>query len=313
MPNAAAKKPRLEDDQELAESAHRQRVLIREKMKEHCQSSIDLPFEGVIPPADFVKRFSEPAFDVKLPFPLVNEIYPDRFKINLEDADRKWSYVGREKFTTLVDEFECLRKDGSKTRLIVYGTRGYGKSHLLAALVCLLAAGKTHVVYVPDCRSLMKRQVRYMKAAMLFAWADDTSKQQAILALDSLEAMAGFLEKQSKTSDIVFVIDQLNALETEEDDDQDTTHEKSKLRQWLNGLLSLKKKGILSTSANNHKILGGSNRQDDYKIMYTYGGLTKVSNSSNLFINRDDSDYDLERIGVLVGAERGGTSKRREV
>ena len=127
--------------------------------------------------------------------------------------------MGREKFRTLVHEVECLYKDNSKTRLIVYGTRGYGKSHLLAALVCLLAAGKTHVVYVPDCRELMKRQVRYMKAAMLFAWAGDTSKQQAILMLDDLKAMDEFLEEQSAILNVVFVIDQLNALEIEKDDD----------------------------------------------------------------------------------------------
>jgi hypothetical protein len=49
--------------------------------------------------------------------------------------------------------------------------------------------------------------------------------------------------------------------------------------------------------------------------MYAYRGLTKVSNrSSNLFINRDGSNYNLERIGVLVEAERkGGISRRREV
>jgi hypothetical protein len=223
--------------------------------------------------------------------------------------------VGREKFTTLVDEFKYFYNDVSRTHLIVYGTRGYGKSHLLAALVCLLAAGKTHVVYIPDCRELMKGQVKYMKAAMLFAWADDTSKQQAILMLDDLKAMDEFLEEQSAISNVVFVTDQLNALETEKDDSQKTINVKSELQQWLDGLLSPRIKGILSSSANNHKILGRSNRQDSYNIMYAYGGLTKVSNrSSNLFVNRDGSDYGLERIGVLVGAERkGGTSRRREV
>ena len=306
---------RRERDQQLAESARQQRELIRQKIKELCQPPVDLPFEGVIPPPNFVKQFSEPAFDAKLPFPFVIEAYPDRFNISPEDAERNWQYVGREKFTTLVDEFECFYKDGSKTRLIVYGTRGYGKSHLLAAIVCLLAAGKTHVVYVPDCRELVKRQVKYMKAAMLFAWADDTSKQQAILTLDGLDAMDGFLEVQSAISNVVFVIDQLNALETEKDDDKDTVSVKSRLHQWLDGSLSPRTKGILSSSANNHKILGRLDRQDNYKMMYAYGGLTKVSDrSSNLFINRDGSDSDLERIGVLVGAERkGGTSSRQEV
>ena len=315
MSDSASKKPRLEIDQQLAESARQQRELIRQKIKELCRLPVDLPFEGVIPPPNFVKQFSEPAFSAKLPFPFVIETCPYRFNISPEDAERNWLYVGREKFTTLVDEFKYFYNDVSRTHLIVYGTRGYGKSHLLAALVCLLAAGKTHVVYIPDCRELMKGQVKYMKAAMLFAWADDTSKQQAILMLDDLKAMDEFLEEQSAISNVVFVTDQLNALETEKDDSQKTINVKSELQQWLDGLLSPRIKGILSSSANNHKILGRSNRQDSYNIMYAYGGLTKVSNrSSNLFVNRDGSDYGLERIGVLVGAERkGGTSRRREV
>ena len=58
--------------------------------------------------------------------------------------------MGREKFTTLIDKFEYLYKDDSKTYLIVYGTRGYRKSYLLATLVCLLAAGKTYIIYIPN-------------------------------------------------------------------------------------------------------------------------------------------------------------------
>ena len=60
---------------------------------------------------------------------------------------------------------------------------------------------------------------------------------------------------------------------------------KSELRRWLDGLLSPRRKGILSLLANNYRILGRLNRQDNYKIMYAYGGLTKVSDrSSNLFV-----------------------------
>ena len=84
-----------------------------------------------------------------------------------------WRYVGRTKFKQLVQNFDEVRCDEHYTSLWLYGTQGYGKSHLLAALVCYLAAQDERVVYIPDCRSLLDDPVEYVKTAMLFAWADD--------------------------------------------------------------------------------------------------------------------------------------------
>ena len=77
--------------------------------------------------------------------------------------------MGRDRFSELVDRFEHIQKDPSHSSLIVYGTRGYGKSHLLAALVCCLAATAAKVIYIPDCRELMKDPVSYVIAAMSHA------------------------------------------------------------------------------------------------------------------------------------------------
>jgi hypothetical protein len=167
--DSASKKPRLKSDQQLAKSARRQRELIRQKIKELCQLSVDLPFEGVIPPPNLVKQFSKPAFSARLPFPFIIKAYLDRFNISPKDTKRNWLYMGREKFIILVDEFKYLYKDNSKTYLIVYRTRGYRKSYLLATLIYLLVAGKTYVIYIPNYWELIKRQVRYIKAIMLFA------------------------------------------------------------------------------------------------------------------------------------------------
>src|SRR5690349_12609806 len=127
--------------------------------------------------------------------------------------------MGREKFMELVNEFRGVCDDCRLTDLTVYGTTGYGKSHLLAAHVCLLAAGETKVVYVPDCRAFVRNPVWYMRVAMLFAWADDLSEQRTISTLDSLDSMAQFLELRSG---VVFVIDHLSALEKEKYDNNYT-------------------------------------------------------------------------------------------
>ena len=78
-----------------------------------------------------------------LPFPFPGEgKLTDRFTILDDDS---WSYMGREYFTTLLNKVTKLM--GSATREIsLYGTIGFGKSHLLAALVCYLTvAGKRSI------------------------------------------------------------------------------------------------------------------------------------------------------------------------
>ena len=154
-----------------------------------------------------------------------------------------------------------------------------------------------------------------MISAMLFAWADDESKQQNIMALKSQEDIYGFVVKQDC---VIFVIDQLNALEEKEDDDAPSISEKAKVRKWLLRLV-VAHKAILSSSANNHSILKEASKEssESYnEIMYVYGGLTRVSLRSNnsFVIKRDASNYDLEGNEPLVGADaKGRTRSRREV
>jgi hypothetical protein len=57
----------------------------------------------------------------------------------------------------------------------VYGTDGYGKFHILAALACLLVRQKETVVYLPDCRAMLREPLEYLRNALLFAFADSSS------------------------------------------------------------------------------------------------------------------------------------------
>ena len=53
-------------------------------------------------------------------------------------------------------------KDGvlRSRRIYVYGSMGYGKSHMLAALACLLVKQNERVIYFPDCRSMLESPLR---------------------------------------------------------------------------------------------------------------------------------------------------------
>src|SRR5436305_9410690 len=116
----------------------------------------------------------------------------------------------REKFEELLENFQTVRRSLHYSALLLYGTRGYGKSHLLAALVCYLVAQGERVVFIPDCRECLKSPVKCFKAAMLFAWADD-HKEQEIMKLDEMKQILKFLQAKSGRGTI-YVYDQLNGI-----------------------------------------------------------------------------------------------------
>jgi len=275
MSDTASKKLRTESE---AASARRRRECIRKDIEKldplFVSSSKDDPLSE---PTNIVSKLSNPAFETKLPFPFIGDVTPNRFDVDDKTEEKSWSYMGREKFAELVREFEYIRSRSGWSTLYVYGTRGYGKSHLLAALVCVLAAREVKVVYIPDCRELVRNPVSYMRAAMLFAWTGDESKQQNIMALENEEDIYRFFEDQV---DVIFVIDQLNALDIRKTDDTRTANKKGDLYNGLDRCTS-RHKAIFSSSANNHTLLSTAIKQSSKKWMYVYGGLTEVSLRSN--------------------------------
>ena len=106
--------------------------------------------------------------------------------------------MGRTKFKELLQELKKVQESDNYSTVWLYGTQGYGKSHLLAALVCYLAAQDERVVYIPDCRALLEDPVEYLQAAMLFAWADDIAIQKTIMTLNTLEEIKEFFKSQKK-------------------------------------------------------------------------------------------------------------------
>ena len=256
-PDAASKRRRLDSeiDAELAKRARERRDHIREKIKTLGQLPDDtdqLPNAAV--------QLSNPAFHTKLPFPFVGSV-PARFKVG-SDSEENWFYAGRKMFAEILDRLRHVQNAGNRSGLWVYGTKGYGKSHLLAALVCYLAAQEEPVVYIPDYRECVKSPVTYVQAAMLFAWADDKTIQDEIITLDTQEKIKHFFNRHPNA--IIF-IDLVNGCSWE-----------GEVKRWLDSCRAWHTT-ILSTSASYKSYLETSQDQSTEETIYVYGGFTKVS------------------------------------
>jgi hypothetical protein len=235
---------------EVAERARERRDHIREKIEAL----------GLLP--DNADQLSNPAFHTKLPFPFVGPAVPSRFQID-SDSEDSWFYMGREMFAKLLNRLKYVREARNRSALWVYGTKGYGKSHLLAALVCYLTAQGERVVYIPHCRECVKSPVIYVQAAMLFAWADDKAIRDEIITLDTQRKIRKFFKRHPNT---IFVIDQLNGF----------TKMEGEIKRWLNRCRAWHK-AVLSTSANYEPYLRTALQQSTEETIHVYGGFTPVS------------------------------------
>jgi NACHT domain len=218
-----------------------------------------------------VDRLSDPTFNRELPFPSMIDVVPGRFKDD-GTAEAKWLYMGRTKFKELLEKLKAVRKAHSYTTLWLYGTQGYGKSHLLAVLVCYLAAQDERVVYIPDCREWLRAPVEDIRVAMLFAWADDITTQKEVMTLNTEDEIEAFFKRQEN---VIFVVDQLNAL-TESDGLSEEIKRRGQLHSWLMRFTS-KHTAVFSSSANYKEYLELSKEQTSNCVVRAYGGLDRVS------------------------------------
>jgi hypothetical protein len=238
-------------------------------------------------------QLSNPAFQTKLPFPFVGAAIPGRFKPNTKNGHDEWFYTGRERFTELLERLQDMLRRSDLGAFWVYGTRGYGKSHLLAALVCHLSAGRERVVYIPDCRECYQDPIPYLQAAMLFAWADDDNMQREILCQNTWEEINGLFKG---CKNVIFVIDEMNALEVLGTNDADAD-EKKDLHRWLNKFRK-GHKAVLSCSANYQTYLRQVLKKTSESTMHVNGGLTPVSFSS--IAKGGPSNFNSEGNGAVV-------------
>jgi hypothetical protein len=297
--------------QELAKRARELRAQIKQEiaaLDQHSDASIQTSAVAVqLSKAKVLFPFaaaqlSSPAFNTELSFPFVGSTVPKRFKEGSKGED-KWFYSGREDFVDLVDKFQKLRNNRNSNTLWVYGTKGYGKSHLLAALACYLTAQGERVVYVPDCRELLEyNPVANFLAAILFAWADDDTARNQIITLDSQESILHFFENYYQQK-AIFILDQMNGFAEEAEDGPQACIEKEKIHAWLARCRGWCK-AIYSCSANYRSLLYKTQRQNTIMEMNLQGGFTKVSHDeNNRYYKGGLPNCDSDGNGAVVGAE----------
>jgi hypothetical protein len=125
-------------------------------------------------------------------------------------------------------------RDGYAVRYF-HGTVGAGKSHLLAALACLLMRQGKIVVFIPDCNELLADPAGYFAAALEFAYVNKNLQPhlQALLLptpdeSTTLERLTQFSSHVAENADRpLFIVDQANALEDAEDNDDPLEEDES--------------------------------------------------------------------------------------
>lgn len=192
--------------------------------------------------------------------------------------DATFTYMGREGFAQVLAEIGKLRKYGY-TRLYVYGTIGYGKSHILAAMTCLLVQQGKRVVYLPDCRAMIADFLKYIKSGFLLAFGDSESHQLGIQSFGSVDEIKAFCELIVVRDKIrlYFIVDQMNAFDTEGTNKDDVSNDvKSRIRTSLSEIM-FEHFVIESASANYQSAMYMQQKQLSKSKLSLMGGLTKVS------------------------------------
>lgn len=218
--------------------------------------------------------YSNLAHIIQLPFPSLNEI-PERFTVS---PNVSISYMGRVCFDTIWKKFLSIKETPLyRQSLYLYGSKGYGKSHILLALTCLLVRYGHHVVYLPDCRAMLRAPVSYLRKALLFAFADRASSMYCarIHHCETFEALAKVCSQyRQAVGPLCFVVDQIDAFNPEPVDGTDEIKFKYEVRANLALVIGLAHFEIASSMAN-HK---SSMRMPDvvHENIALLGGLTTV-------------------------------------
>ena len=216
--------------------------------------------------------YTDPGQTFTLPFPAVGIFPEDRFTFE----EGNFTYFGRERFTELWKSVIQLEKRWGQ--LFFYGTAGYGKSHILAALACLLVSQGKRVVFLPHCRAMSRDFVDYITEALLLAFGDSPKHQEQIVELQKEEDIKLFLKRYAKSEGkLYFIVDQLNALEVaKEDRDQTSNTTKEHISEWLNAFTGAHCR-VQSASPNYQTFHYLQKRQTNDCKIAALGGFSKVS------------------------------------
>ena len=222
--------------------------------------------------SDDPQWYSNPENCYCIPFPFSFSEPPERFSVQ----DGKFEYMGREAFRGVHNTVSSLKTGGGGTRLYIQGTMGYGKSHILAALACLLYRQGKLVVFIPDVRALLLAPLPYITTALLCTFAGPSFKEERkqIRACKSMDDISSFYH--GIRSFPYLIVDQINAFELSDPNTDSVSREtKDACRIFINDL-SVGSFTITSASANYQTAMHMEKQTNEIKLSMM-GGMSTVS------------------------------------
>jgi energy-coupling factor transporter ATP-binding protein EcfA2 len=194
---------------------------------------------------------------------------------SLTPSDTSFAFMGRESFYEVWNTWTSIKREFyHRQRMHIYGSMGFGKSHILAALACLLIRHGERVIYIPDCGDTYQNPLSHMRAAFLLAFADSLSDTEHILRWKSLDEICTFCDEKNQGS-LSFIVDQLNALDPVDENKYTNNPRRAEFTELLQSC-TLDHLYITSASANvdSYKITK-RNHRNDVKVSLI-GGMTRV-------------------------------------
>ena len=221
---------------------------------------------------------ADPTKWCSMPFPFPYVVLPTpRFKIDELGA---FSYMGRVAFRGVLSHVNDKSR-GVSPKINLYGTKGYGKSHIIVAAVFLLLKEGHRVVFFPHARDFaLENSYEYLRAALVMAFADDDDALAEIencLTVDDLTEWARY-------QDFILIVDQLNSLE---EDSKISADKKSRAQRILDDL-SPNHVYLRSFSANNLTSVVFANTQRSERDILLFGGFDDVEFSAYLHRKQND-------------------------
>jgi len=186
-----------------------------------------------------------------------------------------------------------LRGAGTKPgEMFIYGTIGWGKSHLLAAMACLLLRKGRKIVFLPDCKMMLHDPVDYFRSALLLTYAAEPAVQAQVACLGTVEGVISFCKRHH---DLTYIIDQFNALEQDMKKDDAETLEKKAIARRLIDHATFDRALVKAASANNFTARVIHDKQLNMNIQTLFGGMTQVQ--------KHDTPAQQHSLGVLHCAD----------
>ena len=199
---------------------------------------------------------SKPETMLYLPYPSTVRKPPLCFDMQDVNGIRKFRYMGREILRDLV-EMPKQFLDGKSTRGTYYffGPPGSGKSHILAALACLLLQRGETVLYIPDCAKLCDDPMQLFKEIFSFTYYERQNEIQSITNKKRLYQFALTL----LDTPTVCIIDNIDALVGQTGDSESKSHVASVINVLSTNhfIIYGTSTGISEATESHTKILGG--------------------------------------------------------